>query len=342
MVLVRKTELACRHGWDHDLWEPREGGGAGGSGSATSSNGRSRSARPPSNGRIPSSATGTDAIVDLHGRGSSERPAEQARRDAPGDGPATRQGPDQQHSDEGQFSHPQNSAEYVSEGVDQLQAETVAYHSAARKDDWQSQLQSYRERERTQFEPVPRPSVLAEDEPSQVESRADSAGANSNGASNGYQPEEFRKVRQSGVTEPFEVESEAPETFGVPEVEEHAEAQHSSATEEDEANAPVQLPMLQASNACCRNCRDFLPAKTGHGGWCNNPFAFEQRQSVSGDKVACQGSFGSWWSPSDDWWMERADIAHHSAPTPLIDNLIRQIRSRQIEEEGSTEGQYRS
>jgi hypothetical protein len=24
MVLVRKTELACRDGWDHDLWEPKD------------------------------------------------------------------------------------------------------------------------------------------------------------------------------------------------------------------------------------------------------------------------------------------------------------------------------
>src|SRR5690606_1426362 len=35
MGLVRRTELACRNGWDHDLWEPREGSQTDGKGYAS-------------------------------------------------------------------------------------------------------------------------------------------------------------------------------------------------------------------------------------------------------------------------------------------------------------------
>ncbi|MGA7672891.1 MAG: hypothetical protein WBW04_20915 [Nitrolancea sp.] len=76
---------------------------------------------------------------------------------------------------------------------------------------------------------------------------------------------------------------------------------------------------------CCATCRDFRPAEGGERGWCNNQYAFDHRQMVDRNDLACRGSIGSWWIASDDWWLQKADISHHGRPTPVVDDLLRQL-----------------
>ncbi len=76
---------------------------------------------------------------------------------------------------------------------------------------------------------------------------------------------------------------------------------------------------------CCGTCRDFRPIEGGERGWCNNQYAFDQRRMVERNDLACRGTIGSWWVAGDDWWLQRADIAHHGRPTPIVDDLLRQM-----------------
>lgn len=334
MVLVRKSELACRDGWDHDLWEPREPGQNGTQNRPSSRNISSAHARVQN-------GTSTPERSRLGNSRAEREPAsrtEPARRNGAHSSTETDRSETHRHTQErGGFP----------DGVDELQDETIAIHSV------------------TSRKPRPEP---FRDQPVKPDVRSSDGGAavlerhspvkvvwpeRPQQAANEYQSEQREDVdpqppvRQSGATEQFEVAPVEPESFGVQDVQEFVEDDDEVDVALESGNVTddrdsIKLPMLETSNACCRNCRDFIPAKNGQGGFCDNPYAFEQRQHVSGETVACQSSFGSWWSPSDDWWMERADIAHHSAPTPLVNNLIRQIRSRYLEEEGSTEGQERS
>jgi hypothetical protein len=48
---------------------------------------------------------------------------------------------------------------------------------------------------------------------------------------------------------------------------------------------------------------------------------------VERNQLACRSTIGSWWIASDDWWLQRADIAHHGRPTPIVDELLRQLLS---------------
>lgn len=133
---------------------------------------------------------------------------------------------------------------------------------------------------------------------------------------------------RSGWTEPFEV---APPTTaapnapapaartGIPPEEVAVKAQPSGASR---SPGTVNQPAIRE---CCGTCRDFRPAEGGERGWCNNPYAFDHRRMVERNELACRGTIGSWWIASDDWWLQRADIAHHGRPTPIVDDLLRKL-----------------
>jgi hypothetical protein len=76
---------------------------------------------------------------------------------------------------------------------------------------------------------------------------------------------------------------------------------------------------------CCATCRDFRPAEGGERGWCNSRYAFDHRQMVYGDELACQSTIGNWWVASDDWWLRQADISHHGRPTPIVDEMLQRL-----------------
>jgi len=130
---------------------------------------------------------------------------------------------------------------------------------------------------------------------------------------------------QSGETEPFYLPEGAATARqdgppGVP-------GEWDGASEEP----PVQITGtgLPSIPQCCRTCRDYRPIGDGSQGWCGNPYAFPERTRVSADDLACYSSLGSWWLPSDDWWLQQADISHHGMPTPNVDEYLRQLQAEQ-------------
>jgi hypothetical protein len=356
MVLVRKTELACRDGWDHDLWEPKDSSGGG-----SSRNGRRPSKAPrvltesheSAWGQYSSPTDGEDVLIAADSRIDAR---ENERNQAPVSEPelsprASNVEPEFNPRDAWSSAfRPTAPVEVVEEPVDQLQDETVSQRFGASAGGWQGQLRRLGEQEIAGANQIPTPPVFT----ARTEEHRASKPSHMNGSSSDVDDHDETpdrpRVQQSGETEQFEVDPRIAEIqhrgFGVQEVDQVDASEDEDEDTVDEADDEAQpnraLPMIGNAQPSCRNCRDFLPSKDGARGWCNNPFAFEKRQEVPGNTVACQSTFGSWWSPSDDWWMERADIAHHSAPTPLVDNLIRQIRTRTLEDEGSTEVRDRS
>ncbi len=137
---------------------------------------------------------------------------------------------------------------------------------------------------------------------------------------------------RSGWTEPFAVSTPSSSPAAQPAV--RAEAapvivDETRAIDPAPVPAPPLKPPVSARHStmkeCCGTCRDFRPAEGGERGWCNNPYAFDHRQMVEKNDLACRSTIGSWWIASDDWWMHRADITHHGRPTPIVDDLLRQL-----------------
>ncbi len=150
---------------------------------------------------------------------------------------------------------------------------------------------------------------------------------------------------RSGWTEPFSVSQ--PAASAVP-TEAPARVNLPMATPPAEEPTPVSRPPSTGSAApvvkpntlreCCATCRDFRPAEGGDRGWCNNPYAFDHRQMVERTDLACKGTIGSWWVASDDWWLQRADISHHGRPTPIVDDLLRQLLELRMTSGGRRSG----
>ncbi|HEX3724005.1 MAG TPA: hypothetical protein VHV31_14545, partial [Nitrolancea sp.] len=129
---------------------------------------------------------------------------------------------------------------------------------------------------------------------------------------------------RSGWTEPFEVAATA--SAAPAESLDHPQA--GAAPSPRSNGVPVKYspnPQLASVSQCCGTCRDFRPAEGGERGWCNNQFAFDHRRMVQRNDLACRSTIGVWWIASDDWWQQHADISHHGRPTPVVDDLLRQL-----------------
>jgi hypothetical protein len=77
----------------------------------------------------------------------------------------------------------------------------------------------------------------------------------------------------------------------------------------------------------CDTCRDFQRDPNGRTGFCGNAHAFGRRTMVECDQLACRSSVGVWWLPNDDFWLDRAEISHHTRPTPFLDAILSELRS---------------
>ena len=79
----------------------------------------------------------------------------------------------------------------------------------------------------------------------------------------------------------------------------------------------------------CRSCRDYRPSADGVRGWCANAWAFTHRRLVqSDDSAPCHSAIGDWWAPVDDVWLVAADVSSHGRPTPHLDRLTGQETAR--------------
>lgn len=362
MVLVRKTELACRDGWDHDLWEPKEGSGGGGNGSGPSpgrdgatADSLGRPSTPGVRSRQRGDSSGAATGLLEGNPGTAVRPLEReetSRRERSGSVFETEWSP---------FDTPSMPFERArdSEPVDEIRDETFSTRGlrvaselrtpardAQQDEPTASPEPEERDRNRARaadrddLHPFnrPGPDVAARFGAPRDDFPYDGRDAARDVELGSYRPE---PVEQSGMTEPFDIMDDEPEL----QEPEHTPGQAVTSDPEDNGEEPMEpgetdfddeegddnnvalnVPMSLQREQCCRTCRDFRPAEGGQQGWCNNPFAFEGRQRVDADELACRSTFGSWWSPADDWWIERADISHHSTPTPLIDELMQERR----------------
>ncbi|MEZ4520949.1 MAG: hypothetical protein R3A46_04785 [Thermomicrobiales bacterium] len=87
-----------------------------------------------------------------------------------------------------------------------------------------------------------------------------------------------------------------------------------------------QAPWVAAIPRCCDTCREFQRDPDGRTGYCGSPYAMGKRTMVKSDQLACRSSIGVWWLPSDDTWLDRADISHHTRPTPYLDAVLDDLR----------------
>lgn len=135
---------------------------------------------------------------------------------------------------------------------------------------------------------------------------------------------------RSGSTEPFEL---VPPAGTVPTNESQVELPPAEPMAPDVAGPDVagdDVEGLAGTAAaelprCCRTCRDFRPTEGGERGWCHNRYAFEHSRMVQADELACQSTIGHWWLPTDDWWLQKADISHHGRPTPIVDEYLHRL-----------------
>jgi hypothetical protein len=79
----------------------------------------------------------------------------------------------------------------------------------------------------------------------------------------------------------------------------------------------------------CRTCRDYRPSADGMRGWCANGWAFTHRRLVQSDDAApCHSAIGDWWAPVDDVWLVAADVSSHGRATPHLDRIAGQETAR--------------
>jgi len=86
----------------------------------------------------------------------------------------------------------------------------------------------------------------------------------------------------------------------------------------------------------CSGCR-FFQSSDGVRGSCGCTLAPVHRRPVESQDLGCLSTLGTWWSATDDGWLERAERRPRRA-TPLLDSLLRE---REAEEVASAGGEQR-
>lgn len=79
----------------------------------------------------------------------------------------------------------------------------------------------------------------------------------------------------------------------------------------------------------CANCRDFQVAESGDRGWCRNRFAFPTPQLVGPNDLACLSCIGTWWAANDQWWLAKGAMTPTLAATPLADALLEELEEEE-------------
>lgn len=311
MVLVRKSELACRTGWDEDLWDPRN---------------------PERERPHLSLVAGEDMVA-------TETPAVPVKRwrepTSPAPPLATTAEPAQETKQPGarprrEMVRKGGAQPLASGGVAAVHSTADSPQSAESKRSVLAAPATRDQQARSRAESATRSGYASTERPHKT-GHVESKGIGSHDpAVSAEQLEPASRTtmhgwQQRGATEPFYL-PEAPTSVQQDEPADMREGWQGM-REEPLIQAPgTDLPAIPQ---CCRTCRDFRPNGDGSQGWCGNPYAFPERTRVSADDLACYSSLGSWWLPSDDWWLQQADISHHGMPTPNVDEYLRQLQAEQ-------------
>ncbi len=84
----------------------------------------------------------------------------------------------------------------------------------------------------------------------------------------------------------------------------------------------------------CANCRDFQVAESGDRGWCRNRFAFPTPQLVGPNDLACLSCIGTWWAANDQWWLAKAAMTPPLTATPMADALLEELQEEEKRRSG--------
>lgn len=376
MVLVRKSELACRNGWDEDLWEPRE----------TADRMSGATVRTMHQDQLAATTRDrkqdTDRVttVGIAGVGRPIMAAQSSSSNSP------------ERATRTVDARNQSNQQYAAEQSDarRERQRAIAEESERAHQQAMNELRSRQESEmrpRSAHEPeypvqgqvsspssnrvspaAPRMSPLRQDGPdidapprtpapgrswpgspiSQPERTGREPGLRTKNGFGSHSPSfgssDYREPRRpreqtapglesqhisetnphrSGSTEQFQLATDVSRA----QLDSEHLPQPVQADEliESPPNVPVAHGSISQIPRCCATCRDFRPSEGGERGWCNNNYAFDHRQMVHKDDIACSSSIGDWWTPNDDWWLQRADISHHGRPTPRVDEYIQQV-----------------
>lgn len=334
LVLVRRAELACRNSWDQDLWEPAAA--------------RSRRHPIPESAAVPKPRPAvvdnpTDRVTSI----DIARPASEQGRDSIH--PAVAGGQESRSVVEPGPTRREPSTTNPSQrpGVSSLEPSFQRALRGGPESTPRRQNEPDREprrvavsgsRQRVPDPPAPKVfqrtgQVNGVSEPV-VDTRPLPTDA-LNAILQQAVPTatEIAPLRQADAPRPNPVPIEPVIHIDCPTVEASAERQQFSASgpvtsDNGRAVSPLdETPWVAAIPRCCDTCREFQRDASGQTGYCGNPYAIGRRTMVKSEQLACRSSIGVWWLPSDDTWLDRADVSHHTRPTPYLDAVLADVGS---------------
>lgn len=339
LVLVRRAELACRNSWDNDLWEPAQ---------ERSRTVPSSHVEPatPSRPAVPDNPTDRVTSIDIARPAAEQQPAPRHPAVAGGQESRRRESPTTVQVEAG--TEPRRS------GVSSLEPSFAralpgpsrdANRRTTREDGAQSSPEILVTPERRDPQPpAPRFVAVADRGPEPVQRADDTTPLPVDEVNRALEAEAALRAYRSRPTAPVQEPDYAlsESTGGAadgPVI--HVDGLNREAGAERDTFRPAEaMPAVSASGRspldetswvagiprCCDTCREFHRDPSGKQGYCRSPYAFSGRTMVQSDQLACRSSIGVWWLPNDDTWLEKADIAHHTRPTPYLDAILADLR----------------
>ncbi len=334
LVLVRRAELACRNTWDKDLWEQSERPLERVPSAGVKS-------RVPSPAFLPEDPTDRVTAIDIARPPLAE--AAQSRHPAVAGGQGS-----QVAAKQTSVSNRENksASDQSRAGVSSLEPSfSRALHGPTEKRSFRTAVDSAVSStlvasswpKREQQPPVPQLITTKVRESSAVELIDDTAPLPIREVNLALQREVGTHAKTLTVSEPeFSNDGALPpdpiihvdglnREVGRERDEFHSDNHSSNVA--THARSPLdESPWVAGIPRCCDTCREFHRDRSGKTGYCRSPYAFGSRTMVQSDQLACRSGIGVWWLPSDDTWLEKADISHHTRPTPYLDAILANLR----------------
>jgi hypothetical protein len=335
LVLVRRAELACRNSWDRDLWEPAGQRQA----SLTRSAGRVEVPRldaVPDNPTDRVTSISVSKLKQLDAK-RTKHPAVAGGQDVDVQGEVRGAGNPQIAGRRSKMSHASSIEPSFPMALRGGRASSESVDDQSTTSRPTLVVHTY-----PNYPPNP-PTPRAASTQSATARRQPSSPAS--GDTSPLPTEELNRIAEQGAhTRRTPVDGLSTSSIStarasnVPlvhvdgldrEVSLQQEAFSSAATAPDSVSrAPSPLdaiPWVASIPRCCDTCRDYRREPDGDTGYCGNADAFPNQTVVKSHELACRSSFGVFWLPSDEAWLDQAEISHHTRPTPYLDDVLAEL-----------------